>query len=302
MGLIDYKDIHSGERIFIIGNGPSLKKTPLSLLENEYSMAMNRIDALFESTEWRPTYYVQLNNPPYSNERIERIKKFNQLGITSFVGLGCRGQLTNGLKNKSICEYVNIDYIQNEKPVDYLNNRKYRTFWSDDICEKVFLWETSLYAASQIASFMGFDQIYFVGCDLYPVFKPVPYQLFERGADPTDYIRKPNNKQNLYEFFFKNGSTFLSFINGVWFKFIYRTALIDYLHRMCRFFNCVPKTHFDGGQPKDSRFYDIGTNQGLINIHKIIAAIGESKGFECYNATVGGQLEVHERVDIAEIV
>ena len=41
--LRKYKDIHKGDRCFIVANGPSLKKMDLSLLESEYTIGMNRI-------------------------------------------------------------------------------------------------------------------------------------------------------------------------------------------------------------------------------------------------------------------
>lgn len=52
------KDIHKGERCFIIANGPSLKKTDLSLLKNEYTIGMNRIYLLKDKVGFKPTYLV----------------------------------------------------------------------------------------------------------------------------------------------------------------------------------------------------------------------------------------------------
>ncbi|MEM9748466.1 MAG: 6-hydroxymethylpterin diphosphokinase MptE-like protein [Actinomycetota bacterium] len=48
----------SGERIFIMGNGPSLNRTPLELLEDEFVFGVNRISLLFERISWRPTFYT----------------------------------------------------------------------------------------------------------------------------------------------------------------------------------------------------------------------------------------------------
>ena len=48
----------SGERIFIMGNGPSLNRTPLELLENDYVFGVNRISLLFERISWRPTFFT----------------------------------------------------------------------------------------------------------------------------------------------------------------------------------------------------------------------------------------------------
>ena len=48
------------ERIFIIGNGPSLKMSDLNLLHknHELSFAFNKIYLAFEQTKYRPTYYM----------------------------------------------------------------------------------------------------------------------------------------------------------------------------------------------------------------------------------------------------
>jgi hypothetical protein len=48
----------SGERIFVMGNGPSLNKTPLHLLKDDFVFAVNRISLLFERIDWRPTFYT----------------------------------------------------------------------------------------------------------------------------------------------------------------------------------------------------------------------------------------------------
>ena len=41
------KDSHQGQRCFIMGNGPSLAKTDLSKLKNEFTFGMNRIYLAF---------------------------------------------------------------------------------------------------------------------------------------------------------------------------------------------------------------------------------------------------------------
>ncbi len=47
--LAALKDIHRGERCFIIGNGPSLKQTDLSRLKDEFTFGMNRFYLMFPS-------------------------------------------------------------------------------------------------------------------------------------------------------------------------------------------------------------------------------------------------------------
>lgn len=55
-----YRNIHQGERCFVIGNGPSLRAEDLQILHDNQvvTFASNRIFHIFDKTQWRPTYYV----------------------------------------------------------------------------------------------------------------------------------------------------------------------------------------------------------------------------------------------------
>lgn len=59
--LKSLRDVHKGERIFILGNGPSLTKCDLTPLANEYTFGVNKIYMLFDQISWRPTYYTLLD-------------------------------------------------------------------------------------------------------------------------------------------------------------------------------------------------------------------------------------------------
>jgi len=60
--LVELKDIHRGQRCFIIGNGPSLKKTDLSRLQGEYTFGMNRFYLMFPELGFPTSYYVCVNS------------------------------------------------------------------------------------------------------------------------------------------------------------------------------------------------------------------------------------------------
>ena len=52
------EDIYLGKRVFLIGNGPSLNKTPLHLLKGEITMCFNRFDLMTDRIGWNPTMYA----------------------------------------------------------------------------------------------------------------------------------------------------------------------------------------------------------------------------------------------------
>ncbi len=56
--LNSLRNKYAGERIFIMGNGPSLNNTPLELLKDEYVFGLNRVGLLFERISWRPTFFT----------------------------------------------------------------------------------------------------------------------------------------------------------------------------------------------------------------------------------------------------
>ena len=51
------KDLHIGQRAFVMGNGPSLKIPDLELLKGELTFAANKIFLGYNQTEFRPTYW-----------------------------------------------------------------------------------------------------------------------------------------------------------------------------------------------------------------------------------------------------
>ncbi|HEY0007112.1 MAG TPA: hypothetical protein VGB55_00165, partial [Tepidisphaeraceae bacterium] len=56
-----YHNKHAGQRCFILGNGPSLKQTDLTLLKNEVTFGLNRIYMNFDAMGYETTYHVVVN-------------------------------------------------------------------------------------------------------------------------------------------------------------------------------------------------------------------------------------------------
>lgn len=60
--LASLKDIHKGQRAFIIGNGPSLKNTDMSKLRGEITFGMNRLYLMFPELGFSTTYLSVVND------------------------------------------------------------------------------------------------------------------------------------------------------------------------------------------------------------------------------------------------
>ena len=87
----EYKDFHKYERLFLIGNVPSLSETDLNLLKNENTISMNRISLMYNKyKEWRPTYYIycstNVNDKRWGNEWLSSVQSaLTEKSTTSFV-------------------------------------------------------------------------------------------------------------------------------------------------------------------------------------------------------------------------
>lgn len=87
------KNKYRGERIFIMGNGPSLNRTPLDRLKGEFTFGVNRIYLLFDRIDWKPTFYttVDWRVAPDCRDEINALE-----GMTFFFPERFRGLLRDG--------------------------------------------------------------------------------------------------------------------------------------------------------------------------------------------------------------
>ena len=60
--LLDLRGRLESDKFLIVGNGPSLNKTPLDLFTGIPSIGMNKIDLIFNRVRWRPSCIVVEND------------------------------------------------------------------------------------------------------------------------------------------------------------------------------------------------------------------------------------------------
>lgn len=60
--LKDLKNRFQGRPLLVVGNGPSLNKTPLDEFAHIPAIGMNKIDLIFPRVKWRPSVIVCINN------------------------------------------------------------------------------------------------------------------------------------------------------------------------------------------------------------------------------------------------
>lgn len=168
--LIKFKDIHKGERCFIIGNGPSLRMDDLDTLHdhNEICFGVNRIYLSYPNTKWRPNYYVAVDALIVQNDR----QKIQSMEETKFI--------------RHFYKMDNMWEKESEYEFCGLTARPGEPQFSLDIVDGVYIGNTVVYDAIQIAVYMGFEEIYLLGVDM---------TSGKRAEDEDAHFYKVSNKK-----------------------------------------------------------------------------------------------------------
>jgi len=159
LNIRSFENLHPGKRAFLIGNGPSLKDTPLHLLNEEVTFALNNISDYWEEecpdTTWRPQYYYN----------------------ATAQALRYRGWLVKA--NKAVDE-CHIAFIRRNMPIIVKENVCLLDIYvkqcgtckapamggADDLSTGLIHFRMSMWGMAQIAVHMGIKKLYFLGCDL----------------------------------------------------------------------------------------------------------------------------------------
>lgn len=180
------KDIHKGERCFIIGNGPSLTSEDLDTLaaKGEVCFGSNRIYKIFPRTNWRPTYYICMDKYVAMQE-IEAIRKMGP--FPKFLTY-----LIHGLERETGDD---IHYICPSSEFGIDPSRLYSDTLSEDLSKYNAQSPTVTVCAIELAIYMGFTEIYLLGVDNNYAYKmrpdgtiyvdPTVKQVYFAGGEPS---------------------------------------------------------------------------------------------------------------------
>lgn len=142
--LFQFHNIHEGEDCFIIGNGPSLNKMDLSLLNDYYTFGLNKIFLIFKRVDLRLRYYVSVNRLVIE-QSLDDIKKFTCPVFLSYPNSGAHRPTKD-----------NIFYLFTKGGTDGFQKT---------ITESIYEGGTVTYVAMQLAFYMGFRNVYLIGVD-----------------------------------------------------------------------------------------------------------------------------------------
>ncbi len=163
--LAGFGDKHLNERCFIIGNGPSLNQTDLTLLKNEKTLGLNRIYLLFDRIGFATTYMVSVNRLVIEQCATD----IERLPCPKFISWHAR------------------DAIKFTPDMMFLYSRGGPAFYPD-VRQGVWEGATVTYVAMQLAYFMGFQEVILVGVDHSFAIEGKPHTaVISAGDDPNHF-------------------------------------------------------------------------------------------------------------------
>ena len=224
------------KRCFIIGNGPSLNETDLSLLKDEVTFAVNGFFLKAKDLDWTPTFYV-VEDHLVAEDRAKWIKAFK--GPT-----------------KLFPAYLGYMFPESEDTIFY-NHRPRKSYphgfdFSTQADEITYTGATVTFSMLQLAYYMGFEEIYMIGVD-------ASYAIPEDAQQASSYS----------------------------------VGVIDMKSDDVNHFH---PDYFGKG----FRWHDPQVSK-MVEAYKEARKVVDQTNQRIYNATVGGQLEVFERRNFADL-
>jgi hypothetical protein len=137
-----WQNRYAGKKAVILCNGPSLLEVDLPLLEGVFTFGLNKIDLLFDKTDFRPSCIVSVN--PYVIEQNSDF--YNSTEIPLFV------------------DQVGLHSVKSRENVVFLHSTNMPNF-ARDCTMSVYQGYTVTYVAMQLAFHMGFSKVALVGAD-----------------------------------------------------------------------------------------------------------------------------------------
>lgn len=162
IGIKKYKRLYSlkgkyeGERCFIIATGPSLTEEDILSLRNEYTFSMNSICYKYDALNWTPTFYGVQDSKVFHTIKKHISNKNIQY---YFVDAAYRKEPDNDP------EWIYFPRNSYYNAYDAYFHHKYYAKFSGNAVAEVYEGFTITCSLIQIAYYLGFREIYLLGCD-----------------------------------------------------------------------------------------------------------------------------------------
>lgn len=169
--ILYYRNRYLGKKALILCNGPSLNDVDLDRLSGFFCFGLNKINLIFESTAFRPSCIVAVNDLVIAQNR----DFYEQTDIPVFL---------DGIASR------NLVYRPN-----HIHLCCYERGFSKRAETYVSQGGTVTFVAMQLAYYMGFSEVALVGCDHYFPQSGRPHETLWAEASDANHF-SPNYFSN----------------------------------------------------------------------------------------------------------
>ena len=144
-----------GKRCFILATGPSLTVDDILLLKDEFTIGMNNICLLYDKVSWRADMLGVQDELVYKKIYPSLKESPENVYVTS--------EIRRDFSNSKIFNQFPINSYYHQ--YDYRYSDKLSAKFSDNAFRIVYDSYSITFSLMQIAIYMGFKEIYLLGCD-----------------------------------------------------------------------------------------------------------------------------------------
>ena len=226
---IKHRNIHRGERCFVLATGPSIQRLDLSCLDREFCIATSEFFRHPDYKTIKPQYYVR--NPihePFTSEDFAR--------ATSALLGRSHGQETFffGLSDRPYL--LDLEKVPDTSRINFLSY-SLQSYFPEEllICRPLPSPASVAITATWIAMYMGFSEIYLLGCDYNKVWT----WKDEESLKPNHFY---NDKPILG---FEPEDIEAAMLNTIEIRRKFKITLEIAKRNKCRIYNASPKSKLD---------------------------------------------------------
>jgi len=155
------KNSYVGERVFLIGTGPSLNDEDILKLRKEYTFGLNSIAIAQKKLKFFPTFYGFTDGGIVDDKLFGKEVFSNNKSIIFYTQM-------RDLKRKDVIELrrkSNAYELLMKDPGNWINFVKMPKLFSEDVSKEVYWGYTCAYVMMQVIVYLGFKEVYLLGMD-----------------------------------------------------------------------------------------------------------------------------------------
>lgn len=196
----ELKNKYAGKRCFIIGNGPSLKTVDLSQLADEYTFTVNQLPRNNNFGKLKTNFHIWADERFFNLDlsKSEDLELFNVMKAVS-----SEDNQPVVFYKWAAREMIESNHLEKTLDIRYFGDIGMdipKALASDgalDVCKPLPIFPTVIHYAVCLAVYMGFQEIYLLGCDCTGFISTAQAKLKNANQSEYAYSITENEKKRM---------------------------------------------------------------------------------------------------------